>query len=367
MERNDFNPRMVTLARESAGLTQSSLAHLAGISQGLISKIENGFEVPQENILGALAHSCDVPPDFFFQSDELLGDGLVDFYHKKRLTLPVKPLKKANALANVRRLEAIRLLRTLEFDSVVRFPVCAPDEEWTPEAAAQMVRATWRVPPGPMPNLVALIEATGVPVFIADLGHEKLSAICMPGIAGKHVIVLNDMLPPSARRFALAHELGHLVMHNGYASEDMERDADAFASALLMPAYDIRRDLQGLKFRDLGQLKMRWRVSMAALIKRAQDLGAISERQCRTFFMQLSKMPGGRKRESGEFEPESPRLMRHLIEYYERELGYSRAEIAKLMVLKEERLMECYLGEDPRKVRSITPQRRLHVVPALEA
>ncbi|MFC6015536.1 helix-turn-helix domain-containing protein [Plantactinospora solaniradicis] len=360
---DEFNARMVTLARESEGLTQSALAHLAGISQGHVSKIENGFEEPHDDVLEQLAKACDVPIEFFYQKEEVLGEGVVDFYHKKRLTLPVKPLKKANALANVRRLEAVRLLRTLEFDSVAPFPFCSPDESWTPEVAAQFVRATWRMPPGPLPNLIALIEATGIPVFITNLGHEKLSAISMPGVAGRHVIVLNGMLPASARRFALAHELGHLVMHNGSASDDMERDADAFASALLMPASDIRRELQGLRFRELGALKARWHVSLAALVKRASDLGLITERQYRTSFIQLSKLPGGRKNEPGEFEMEEPRLMRYLIEHYQRDLQYSREQVAKLMVLHEHKLAEIYFGEASPKLRVMEPKRHLHSVP----
>jgi Zn-dependent peptidase ImmA (M78 family)/transcriptional regulator with XRE-family HTH domain len=361
---DEFNARMVTLAREAEGLTQSALAHIAGISQSQISKIENGFENdPHDSVLEQLAKACDVPVDFFYQKDEILGEGLVDFYHKKRLTLPVKPLKKANALANMRRLEAIRLLRTLEFDSIKPFPVCSPDETWDPESAAQLVRATWRTPSGPMPDLVALIEATGIPVFVTNLGHEKLFAVSMPGMAGRHVIVLNAMLPASARRFALAHELGHLVMHNGSATDDMERDADAFASALLMPAADIRRELHGLKFRELGSLKSRWKVSLAALVRRAHDLSAISERQYRTFNIQLSKLPNGRKNEPGEFEAEEPRLMRYLIKHYQDALSYSREEVARLMVLKEHRLAECYFGEPPRQLHVIEPKRHLHSVP----
>ena len=58
-------------------------------------------------------------------------------------------------------------------------------------------------------------------------------------------------------------------MHCGTASEDMEHDADAFAAALLMPADDINPELRGLRFRDLGALKARWRVSLAALIRQS--------------------------------------------------------------------------------------------------
>ena len=356
-----FKPQMMTLAREAAGLTQDALAHQAGISQTLVSKIEHGLEVPSTGVLERMSRACGVPPEFFDQSGEVLGDSIIDFFHKKRLTLPAKPLKKANALANISRLEVLRLMRTLEFSDVRPFPTFSIDE-YPPEVAAQAVRATWRVPPGPLPNLIALAEAAAVPVLTVNLGHVKLSAISMPGVADRHVIVLNSQLPASAQRYALAHEIGHLVQHSGSASADMERDADAFAAALLMPADDIRSDLRGLRFKDLGALKPRWRVSLAALIRQAHRLGAISDRQYRTFNIELNKLPGGRKHEPGEFDPEQPRLMRHIIDHYQQEVGYSADEILKVMVVTRERFDEFYLGVAQRRLRPVDTPGKLHSI-----
>jgi Zn-dependent peptidase ImmA (M78 family)/transcriptional regulator with XRE-family HTH domain len=356
-----FNSRMVTLAREAAGLTQNSLAHEMGISQAFISKIEHGLEIPNDAVLSRMEAACNVPPEFFHQEDEILGDSIIDFFHKKRLTLPAKPLRKANALANVYRLEALRLLRTLEFTDARPFPAFSIDD-FPPDEAAQAVRATWRIPAGPLPNLVALIEACAVPVFCADLGHEKLSAISMPGTTGRHVIVLNSQLPASAQRYALGHEIGHLVMHSGAASMDMEHDADAFAAALLMPASDIRPELHGVRFRDLGALKARWKASLAALIRQAHRLSEISDRQYRTFNIQLNQLPGGRKHEPGEFDPEQPRLMRHVITHYQDETGYSLDDILKMMTITRDRLRECYFGEPPRRLRPVNSQPQRHYI-----
>jgi Zn-dependent peptidase ImmA (M78 family)/transcriptional regulator with XRE-family HTH domain len=348
-----FNPKMVTLAREAAGLTQGSLAQQTGVSQALISKIEHGLETPSDDLLERMGVACNVPLQFFHQRDDVFGESIVDFFHKKRKTLPAKPLRKANALANVVRLEAQRLLGSLEFDDARPL---APfyREEYAPEEAAQAVRAIWRIPAGPLPNLVALIEAAAVPVFASALGHKKLYAISMPSVDGRHVIVLNSSLPASAQRFALAHELGHLVMHSKcIPSMEMEDEAQAFASALLMPAEDIRPELRGVRFRDLGALKNRWRVSLAALIKRSHGLGAISDRQYRTFNIQLNSLPGGRKHEPGEFDPEQPRLMRYILDHYQRENGYSVDDILSAMVITRGCFEERYLG---------IPQRSLHVI-----
>jgi len=151
-------------------------------------------------------------------------------------------------------------------------------------------------------------------------------------------------------------------MHSGTASADMERDADAFAAALLMPANDIRPELRGVRFRDLGVLKPRWRVALAALIRQAHKLGAISDRQYRTFNMQLNALPGGRKHEPGEFDPEQPRLLRHILKHYQHEMGYSIGEICDAMVVTRERLNECYLGTPQRRLRAVNAPARTYPI-----
>lgn len=357
-----FNFRMVTLARDAVGLTQTALAHQVGVSQAFISKIENGLETPTDELLERFADACDVPAAFFQQEEQTLGEGLVDLYHKKRLTLPVKPLKKANATANICRLEAVRLLHTVDFEDATPFPEFTVDEFGSPEHVAHAVRALWRIPAGPLPDLVSLIEATGVPIYSVDLGHDKLFAMSMPGTVGRHVIVVNNRLSASTQRFALAHELGHLTMHNGLSSDEMEREADRFAGALLMPREDIKHDLRGLRFSSLGNLKMKWRVAMSGLIYRAHEIGAVDERRYRNLNIQLSTLPGGRRHEPGEFPAEEPRLLRHILGTYEESFGYTREELERLMVVTPARLSVDYFGEQAVRLKPVAVDRHLHSV-----
>lgn len=352
-----FSPEMFTTVKECAGLTQTAIAQHAGVSQATVSKIENGFEEPSADFLESVASIAGVPVGLFGAGDSLIPESVYDIFHKKRLTLPQKPLKRANASVRIARLQVGRLLRAFdEIPATISMPSLFIDQYDSPEEIAALTRATWRVPMGPITDLVEVVEATGTPVLLRDLGHEKLRAMSMPsGLDdGGQIIILNDRLPASAQRFALAHEVGHLVMHQGTGSNAMEKEADTFASALLMPASDIRPKLRGLKFNNLGMLKRYWRVSMASLIYRAHALGVISERQYKSLNIQLNKLPNGRKRESGEFPVEVPSLVKRAIEYYLSN-EYTIEQVCALMMVTEDKLRQDFLGEPvgPRGLRLV--------------
>lgn len=346
-ESTSFNPAMLTMAKESAGLTQGAIAAHAGISQSLMSKIENGFEMPSDDFLSKASEITSVPRELFFQNDPMPSETVFDIFHKKRLTLPQKPLRKANSNARLIRSEIGRLLRSFDVPVTLPFPSLPIDEHDSPEEIAAITRAIWRLPSGPIPDLIQAVEATGTPVVAMDLEHEKLRAMSMAGVKADnaHIIIINNRLPASAQRFALAHEIGHLVMHEGIGSKEMEKEADSFASALLMPAVEISPQLRNIRFRDLGELKRQWRVSLAALIYRARALGLITERHNTTLNMELNKLPNGRKREPGEFEPERPMLIKRVVSNYRRELDYTVEELCELMVVTREKFIKFYSDE----------------------
>lgn len=52
---------------------------------------------------------------------------------------------------------------------------------------------------------------------------------------GKPLILYASHLSPTRRNFTLAHEMGHLSLSHRVPSPSAEREANAFASALLMP------------------------------------------------------------------------------------------------------------------------------------
>ena len=132
-------------------------------------------------------------------------------------------------------------------------------------------------------------------------------------------------------------------MHSKYPNPDMEKQADKFAAAFLMPADDIRQYLNDVTLAKLGTLKPYWKVSMQALLSRAKDLGQITPRKTRTLWMQLSKL-GYRTREPVELDlpPELPSLFPKIIEVLRTENSIS--DLAKLCVLNEHEVKHMYLG-----------------------
>jgi Zn-dependent peptidase ImmA (M78 family) len=91
----------------------------------------------------------------------------------------------------------------------------------------------------------------------------------------------------------------------------------------------------------LAQLKSKWRVSIAALLRRAWDLDVISDGRYRQLNIELSRA-GYRTIEPVLLVDETPTLMGDLVSK-RLELGESVADIARDAFLNEEELADLYL------------------------
>jgi Zn-dependent peptidase ImmA (M78 family) len=154
----------------------------------------------------------------------------------------------------------------------------------------------------------------------------------------------------------MAHELGHLLMHT-LPTEGQEREANEFASEFLCPGAEIGPELVGLKtseFPRLLRLKQKWGVSVAALIRRARDLGIITDRQYRSFQISLNQM-GWREVEPKQPELEVPTTIRRLIEA-KIAAGKSAGDLALDAGMLEDKFLEVYFPDQKPR-----PQMQLHL------
>ena len=326
-----MNPQMLALLRESRGLSQSALAKSLGFSQSVISRAENGLGDLDSARLNAVAEHLRYPVEAFDWPDEAMGFGSSSFHHRKQQALGQGNLQRIHANVNLARIRVGRLLRGLDIQPRFELPSYDVDDLGSPAEVARAVRAYWRLPMGPVVNMTRVLENAGILVVRADLFSTKISAITSPAAPGTPAIaILNEGQPADRDRFTLAHEVGHLVMHDipGRA-EDAEREADAFASEFLMPASEIRSELQGLDLARAAQLKVRWRTSMASIVRRARDLQVIDEAKYRSLNVQISQR-GWRRAEPVEVPREEPSLLGQVIDVHHREHGYTTAELASV-------------------------------------
>lgn len=294
-------------ARRAQGLTQLELAELVGVKQPSIVRYEHNLREPEPEVLDRIAGALGVTPEFLTHASRPEGAMAVEAHMRRKQTAKPTVWRQLEAKLNMTRWHAARLYEEVGLRSSLSIPRFDPDL-YEPETAARLLRTQWRMPLGPVANLMAWIESAGILVLEDDFGTRRIDG--MSQWAGDHpIIVLNTEAPVDRKRLTLAHELGHIVMHSDYASEDMEAQANTFAAELLMPAEIIKSDFRTLNVGKLVDLKRKWGVSMAALVERAYQLEMMTK-PSRTSFYRMMSARGWRLHEPGsdELAPEHPFL-----------------------------------------------------------
>lgn len=348
---DDFNHHMMTLARDSRGMTQAELASKIGVMQGTLSKYETGFHQPPLDFVADVSDALNYPMAFFYEAGRPYG--LPPFHYRRRKKLSAKALARIVAEMNIRRMHLEKLLISFDWKTNAFIPEIDENEyrgrskaAFTIEGAARSVREMWMLPSGPVPNMVELLESNGGIVVPCDFGTDLIDAMSQR-IEGLPVLFFVNVNSPTDRlRHTLAHELGHMVLHTitVKSDEEMEDEADAFAGAFLLPADEIRPQLRRFDLRQLANLKLYWKVSMAALAVRADRLKLITPHQSKMFWIEMGQL-GYRKREPNEPPKEHPSLLRQMIGFHMKKLGYSLTEMAKLLHLKATEFQEMYRAE----------------------
>ncbi len=127
-----------------------------------------------------------------------------------------------------------------------------------------------------------------------------------------------------------------MLLHRGRdpGSQELETDADAFAGALLLPRGPFLAECpRRLDWDRLRVLTRRWGVSVAAIVRRAFDLGIFTEATYRRAYSVLHQL-GWRTREPDEPMMERPELLQRAVEMLNT-VGHSLRRIASDLELGE--------------------------------
>ena len=357
MASRQINGGMLLLARKRRRKTQKDLAAETGVAQAAISRVENGTrDVLSHEEIQSIARSLGFPVRFFFEQEPLYKTPLSihGAAFRKKSAVSAKDQGAVVSLANHIVLHLRRMLEAIDLEPqfpLLQFEVVDNKSSVSEHAravtsaseAAIKVRQSWQLDTGPLPNLVRYIEATGVFVVEGDFGGTDIDGVTIRPPGMKPVVVLNQDRPADRKRFSLAHEYGHVILHP-FPYDAMEKEANEFAAELLTPAKGVLSDLKKpLTIPRLGQLKLKWRVAMSALIYRAKALNAITDHAATSLYKKMSYY-GYRTREPEEFniEYEKGSLTSQLIELHVGELGYSFEELADALITYPEEVAEMH-------------------------
>jgi Zn-dependent peptidase ImmA (M78 family)/DNA-binding XRE family transcriptional regulator len=250
-------------ARELAGFTQDDVAAALGVSRAMISYWEGDQRRPSQTQVAALATLYRRQASEFY-SDAPLDDAADEarmLFRRATASLSVTARQGIGAfidfldsyakLADACRI-SLRGMRQSPFGITPGF-----DSAEDARRKAEEVRAHLRIGLGPVVDEHRICELLGITVFYAALGQDLTKTIS--GAFYRHpavgfAILINLEMTPGRRRFTLAHELAHALLHSdhdrlvvsGPKRDTRERFADMFAGEFLMPAEGIRRAIEEL-------------------------------------------------------------------------------------------------------------------------
>jgi len=321
-----FEESRLKLARARRGLTAKALAEQAGVSVDTIKRLEQGRNEPEPHTVGKLAEALGYPEEFFFGPKvDAVDPGAVSFRSFSKMTA-----KERDASLGA---GSVGLMLSGWVEE--RFGLPEPDlidlsYESDPEVAASHMRQQWALGQQPIADLMALLEVKGIRLFSLTENTASVNAFSF-WRGGKPYMFLNNFKTAESSRFDAAHELAHLVMHkhgDPKKGRNVEREANAFASAFLMPAEDvIARIPRRVTTDTVIRAKARWRVLAMAMAYRLHQLKRLSEWQYKSICIDLTKR-GYRTGEPNGIGREKSKVWRQVLTMLWQE-RVTKADIAR--------------------------------------
>jgi len=338
-----FNPLRLEIARKRRGLSHTALARLLGVQLRTITGWKSGV-VPGRAAMLALTEVLGFPEDFFFGPDlEMPSEDGVSFRALTRMTGQQKDMARAQG--------ALALALAQWIEKKFELPSCQiPDLRnlgTTPESAADTLRRTWGLGELAIRNMVHLLESKGVRVFSLSIEAKEVDAFSTWSTGGSPVVFLNNFKTAERSRFDAAHELGHLVMHrHGRAnrSKEQESQADAFASAFLMPSRSVvARVPRFTTMEVLISAKKIWGVALSAIVYRLRVLNLISEWHYKALCIEIGKL-GYRTHEPDGIPRETSLIFPAILKDLYESDGIGKAGIAKDLAFPASELESLWFG-----------------------
>ena len=265
-----FVPVRLKELRILNGFTLEEVAAKIGVTKQAVSKYEGGKAIPATDVIVKILKEFGINRSYLTNERELPEEKSIVFFRKKIRT-PKKEEEEAEVYLKVFYeiiITAEQIYPTKETE-LPMFP-----EDMSINDKALLLRDFWGIGQEPIDDIISLLEAHCFYMFTADMQGKKVDGYSQR-IGNIPIIVLNEKPVTKVRNhFSIAHELGHLILHQNLKEESlaMEAEADEFAGCFLMPEDAIRADLIRRDSSYFFTLAEKWKVSPQAVAQRYANL-----------------------------------------------------------------------------------------------
>jgi Zn-dependent peptidase ImmA (M78 family)/transcriptional regulator with XRE-family HTH domain len=279
-------PERIKEAREARGYTLDAFADSLGITRQAAAQYETGHIAPSSQAMSRIVGLTAQPPAFFTTPHQRASDDISPFWR---------------GLKRMQEHHRRRIARHLQWaydivEFVGRFihlpDVHLPHIEFNPETsgdehienAAMAVRDLWGLGRGPIHNLAALFEDNGILLIREAVECDDMDAVSCWQCGRPFILFSSEVESGPRSKFNLAHELAHIVLHSGVDVNSrnldrIEKQANRFAGAFLLPRETFAKEVLGTSISYFKYLKERWGVAISAMVYRCKDLGVLSKSQ----------------------------------------------------------------------------------------
>lgn len=294
-DNNSIFGRRLSQARQMKGLSMEELgsALTPAVTRQAINKYEKGQTMPDSRMLLAFASVLGVKPDYFYRPFTVEVDSVMfckdsKFPEKRSAAIRESVREELERYLEVEQLCGTQSMFTLQSEQV------SSDEDVS--RFAGNVRSLLQLGTDGISNVIEVLEDNGVKVIeiSEDESFEGLSGYANDNIP---VIVVNVNLVTERKRFALLHELGHLLMKfdSGIPAKKVEKLCNIFASELLLPTSVLLARI-GIKRHDISlaeltDIQKQYGISIDAIMDAMHRLDVITARRYEGYLKKKRSFP----------------------------------------------------------------------------
>ena len=325
-----FKSGQLCRAREINGYTKVDLSKKVGVTPSAISQYEAGTILPDPKVVLELGVHLGFPIEFFAYSPTIERIP-VENCHFRSLRSATQTARRQSIRIGELAAELYMHLESEGFEFPSEKITALKSqlvEQNNIEDLALKFRTLIGLGAGPIHDPIALVEKLGIIVLPLHQDNKEVDAFST-WINGIPVMMISMNKSASRTHFDVAHELGHLIMHEDVSAGDskVEKEADTFASAFLLPKISFVNECpRRWDIKQFSALKSRWRVSLKALVYKAKSMGYMSDYSNKYANIFINKHYG--RHEPCEWELQKPSLLKEAIQIAEKE-GISITQISQ--------------------------------------